>query len=322
MYRRVIATFVACFFFPACDDIHSDGALEPIRVQGAAFRRERMLGLPPRQGEAQDEVPGPRVTSFEVAGAIFYPNQQGRRLAGRVSDDAWAIGVRMVDHGTGYWVLPVEGPDPLANGELTYELDLMLQEAPTGLQRLRLVALDEAGRGGPQRDIEICVASRLPDNLNACEPSLKPPEMVVALTWDAQADLDLVLLGPDGQMLDARRPLGNVGEGPVDATALRDPTLPRLRGDSNADCRIDGRRLETVVFQEPPAGQTWLAYVRPHSFCGARSARARLEVFRRVSTGGTTWRLQSVATADAFFLAEQATGTLGPGTYVLPLVFP
>lgn len=318
-YRVVWAWFaIASSALTSCGDEILSGVDQPLIVSEGTFRTGGLPGTPPGAGV---ENPGPRITSIELAGGILRPWQQNRRLAGRASDSAFAVAVQMADEGSGYWVVPVGGPDPLANNELGFEVSLAVGDVRPGRHRLRLVAIDAAGDGGPQRDIEVCVASELPDNLNVCDPSFRPPDTIVTLTWDRNVDLDLVLVGPGGVVLDGRRPVGAPAGQRPDASALADPTVPRLVRDSNAACRVDGQRRESVVFPERPTGQTWLIYARLYDACGEPSARARLEVFRRVDRAEGQWDLVNVAQAAVEFLDVQAAAATTSGTYLLPLTF-
>lgn len=303
-----------------CGDETASGLEEPLRVERAAFRTGPLPGVALADGDPA--APGPAVTLVEIASGVFHPRGQQRRIAGRVSPDGAAIALQLDGLGTGYWIRPTEGADALAGGEQTFELEATLGEVAPGPGALRLVALDERGVAGPQRVIPICVASPLPDNLNACDPTRKPPAAIISLRWGAPVDLDLVVVGPGGEVVDARRPFGASGEGGVSAADLLDPTIPRFTRDSNAGCLLDGLQREEVVFPEPPAAGTWLIQARLFDACGAPGALGVVEVHRRLDHGDGTWSLIPVATAGAHLLAEQGDGGATPATYLLPLTFP
>ncbi|MBU6162095.1 MAG: hypothetical protein KGO50_13340 [Myxococcales bacterium] len=317
---------LATFWLPGCGDEIQSGVDEPIRVEQAIFRPGRMPGIEPFEGsaaaEGSVEPTGPDVTTVEIAGGIFYRWQQNRRIAGRVSPEGAAIALQIADHGTGYWIRPVDGADALADGEQTFELFASIGDLEPGLHSLRLVAIDEQGVAGQQRDFPICIAAEIPDNLNSCEPTLKPPGAIVSLYWNANADVDLVLIGPDGQVLDARRPFGTSADGGIPADVLRDPTIPRFDRDSNAGCAVDGRRRENIVFPEPPESGTWLIHARLYESCGVPSVNVVAEVYRRLEGADSTWSLLRVAEAGTTFNAVQADGGAGNLTYLFPLTFP
>lgn len=313
--RLLLALIALCW--TACDDAFDPGLDEPIRVERATF----VEGAVPDSTEEGSGDGLPRVTSVDLVSAIFYPNQVRRRISGRTTENATAIGIAIEDESRGAWVLPTLGLDVLAPGERSFEASATIGNLEPGLYRLVLVAFDAQRRAGPPRNFEICLASELPDNLNGCDRAAKPPAAIVTLTWNSQADVDLVLLGPGGEVLEARRPFGASTEGAIPAELLRDPTIPRFDRDSNADCRVDGRRRETVVFPEPPASGTWLIHARLTNACGASSVYASAEVLRRSEHGDGTWSLVSTGTAGTPFTADQVEQAGGIGTYLFSISF-
>ena len=72
-----------------------------------------------------------------------------------------AIGVRLGDMGTGYWVVPVGPPDAMIAGALTFSISASFDagDAP-GLHELQFVAIDASGNGGDQFDLQVCIDSR------------------------------------------------------------------------------------------------------------------------------------------------------------------
>ena len=63
---------------------------------------------------------------------------------------------------------------------------------------LRAVAIDGAGNGGTQLDTVLCIENRIPDNGHACDPTQAVPAVVFSLRWDANFDVDLHVITPDG----------------------------------------------------------------------------------------------------------------------------
>jgi hypothetical protein len=326
MNRRIVPLLVvACS--ASCGDEFTQGIEQSMRVEGAVFRSERMPGVAP-QSEGSSEgssevVAGPVVTAVEVTNSIIVPWQQGRRLAGRASADAFSVGIQLADDvETGYWVVPVQAPDPLANNEYTFEVTWSAGDLAPGLTDVRLVALDEQGRGGLQRNVPVCVVPEYPDNLNACDSTLRPPDTVVTLTWNSEADLDLFLIAPDGRVLDARQPLWIAAGTPATSADARNPVVPRHLGDSQANCDGDVRRRETVVFDQSPGDGTWLVYARASGLCGASSAAARLEVLRNLQLSDGTWQLLSTGIVSTTFGLEQLAQDRADGTYLVAVSFP
>src|SRR6185436_17635651 len=118
-------------------------------------------------------APGPSVTAILSLSGLATAGQSGKALAGRTSTDAAAIAVGFAGAGSGYWLQPVGFPDPVNAGELTFDMVVDLSPTvPTGLQNLRFVAIDAAGQAGGQVSSELCIGGEIPDNFNACDPSI------------------------------------------------------------------------------------------------------------------------------------------------------
>lgn len=312
-----------------CGDEYSQGVEQRLRVDGAMYRHDPMPGTPPgvddtsgSDGTRSDDS-GPRITAIEVTNAIIAPWQIGRRLAGRTTQNAYAVGIQLAEDALdGYWVSPVGPADPLANDEFTFELVLNAGAIDPGVTSLRLVALDEHGNGGPQRDVAVCVIPEYPDNLNACDPTLRPPDTVVTLTWNNSADLDLFLIAPDGRLLDARQPLWLAsGETPTSAD-VRSSDVPRHLGDAHAACGGDQRQRETVVFDQSPGAGTWLVYARLSDLCSTSGASAVVEVVRNLQHPDGTWSTISTGRLATSFTSDQIASTRRDGTYLVSVSFP
>ena len=108
----------------------------------------------------------------------------------------------------------------------------------------------------------------------------RPFPLVVTLTWDTEADLDLHVVIPN--VVDpttpieiwAKHPIGipiPTLEMPIDPYAVA--TAPYLDFDSNANCVIDGRRQENVIFQAPPPPGSYAVLVDTPSLCGQPDAQ-------------------------------------------------
>jgi hypothetical protein len=266
------------------------GLLEPLRVIDGEFHRG---SLP-----AVDD--GPEVTSIETASGLVLVGERDRLLVGRTSEDAYAIGLRFAELGTGWWSVPVQDLDPMFPGERDFQLRFDTGSSlPPGLHTLNLAAIDDAGRRGPLFELEVCVRDELlPDNLNPCDPELLPPALVVALEWDHDVDLDLVVDTPSGKRISAKTPSSYPTESgmPVPDEALADPTVGRLVRDSNAACVLDGRNAEAVVWAEPPSETgTFLVFADLFDACGEAGSSLVAVVYRREQRGDGTWRLKPAA---------------------------
>jgi hypothetical protein len=285
------------------------GAFEPVRVPDGEFIEDEL--------PARDD--GPTVTSIEAASGILTVGQRGRLLAGRTAADAHAIALRLDGLGEGWWVRPVQDIDPMFPGERVFQLAYDVGGgAPPGRHRLLLAAVDEGGRRGPAFPLEVCVRDdRVPDNLNACDPTIAPPALVVALQWDRPVDLDLVLEVPGGKRVGHAAPTSGSKDGnAVPKEAINDPSVGRLTRDSNAGCALDGRNSEAVVFQEPPAPGTYLVYADLFDACGEPGALFDVVVYRRREQPDGTLALAEVSRTGGGVLDLQAGGGAGAPLFV------
>jgi hypothetical protein len=299
--RRLVLALLACA--AACSGEKSpSGIEEPLRVRGGAFKEGALPGSPPDGAAA-----APGVTSFEAASTVIRPGQSGKSLLGRTSPDAVAVGLRFADLGTGYWVLPVDAPDPTNNGELGWEARSDFgANLPPGLHPLRVVAIDAQGRAGTQRELSVCASPSVPDNLAACDPKAAPPAAVISLSWDTHVDLDLVVVTPEGRVVDAKHPgAGDAG-----------PRAPAIDRDSNGGCIADGTQRESLVFQEPPHG-SYLVYASLFDACGHAPVHFHVSLLepkdgRQVETIGH----------DGALLSAAAKGGSTLGTFACEIAFP
>lgn len=282
------------------------GLFEPIRVPEGEF--------------IEDAIPGgasSEVTSIETASGILVVGQQQRLLAGRTTEDAHAIAIRFAGLGSGWWVRPVQDLDPVFPGERDFLLRYDVGAGvPPGAHTLELAAVDESGRRGPAFELDVCVQDdAVPDNLNACDPTIKPPAAIVALTWDRDVDLDLVIETPDGRRIAHKTPTGGADD-------PEDPSVGRLVRDSNAGCQRDGRNSEAVVWQEDPAEGTYLVYADLFEACGEPGALLSLTVHRRVDHDDGTWSLEETARTTGAVTDLQASGGAGPPLYITSVELP
>ena len=266
MSRRlgvVLAFACAC----SCSTQKSPIALdEPIRVREGQFI----------DGPLPGDTGGPAVTIIQAQNPIILPGQAGKLLTGRARDSASSIAIRFPDLGTGYWVFVLGGPDPQYPGELSWSATSdFARGVSAGLRTLRAVAIDERGAAGPPAELTMCFGGPLPDGLHACDPSRPLPEVVISLTWDVDADLDLVVALPDGRTLDAKH-----GVSTEDAGA----DAPRFGRDSIAGCARDGARQEDLVFPKRPSG-TLALYASLFDACGTPATRFTATVYEAQGAG-------------------------------------
>jgi hypothetical protein len=314
MDMRTTSVIVLLFSLLACtgEVDGTVGLLEPIRVVGGDFH----------EGELTLHD-GPTVTSIGLAGALVLAGERDRLLEGRTSEDAYAIGIRFVELGSGWWTTPVQDIDPIYPGERIFQFRFDIGgSVPPGNHELVLAAIDQQGRRGVGAEISVCVRDPLlPDNLNPCDPTLMPPALVIALEWDLDVDLDLVVDTPSGKRISAKTPTSYPGEGEVPDPD--DPTLGRLLRDSNAGCDIDGRNAEAVVWSEPPSEHgTYLVRADLFDACGEPGTLLRAVVYRRQQHQDGSWSLRETQRVDGNVFDIQASGGAGTPLYLMAVEVP
>ncbi len=326
--RRILAIGVPAFaalVAASCGGVSSPTALtEPLRIQNGAFKRGALPGSPP-VAEGAPEAP-PSVTLVESLNGIAYPGQSGKSIGGRTSTDAVSVAVRFFDLGTGYWVFPVDAPDPQANGELTWQglADIGRDIAP-GLHPIGVVAIDAQGHAGSQKNVPLCVSSAIPDGLNACDPTLPPPADVVSLGWDTDVDLDLVVVTPDGKTVDPKHitTAGTGDGGTIDRAQLASPSTGVLDRDSNVGCAIDGYRRESLVFKEAPKAGRYQVYARLFDACGNAPVHFTVTLSRaQLRPDGVNLEQVEAARRNGIMTSLDADGGRTRGLFVTEFTFP
>jgi hypothetical protein len=288
---------------------------EPIRVTTAVFKPGELPGSAPGSGAS-----GPRVTVLESANNVLRPGQAGKTLSGRATTGASAVAARLEGLGTGYWIQPLGPPDPQYNGELVFSVGYdVAEDAPAGLHTLLFAAVDEKGNAGEQASLDVCITSPIPDNLNACDPTIAPPAAVLSLAWDTDADVDLVLVTPSGKIVDAKHP---TTKDPEDGTVTPDKKVDGIIDrDANAACGGDRTRRENAVWQAKPALGTYLVYANLFSACGADGARFNVTLHLAEPTGeGTNQKLVEKIRASGRLLPLDANGGAAVGLYVTAFI--
>lgn len=311
--KRMVAAYVGlCGSFGCSGESLTQGLEEPIQVQNAQFMRGELPGSRPT-----DEPKAPNPTSLASIGRTVEQGSSGINVVGRASPDSESIAVQLVGGGgAGYWVLPVGTPEPQFNDEPAFGFSVAFAREIAGMQRLRVAAIDAHGDSGTQSDLEICVAPRVPDNLNACVPTIAPPELVVSLSWDRGADLDLVVVTPSGKIVSPKDP----------STATVDDEGNPIPGesvgvfdlDSNADCSGDGRRLENLVFDTRPEPGRYLVYANLFDPCGENSVRFSVALYEKTrGDEDDTYAVNRALDTHGVLSSAQANAGSKLGTYLM-----
>jgi hypothetical protein len=289
----------------ACDsENYSLGLSEPIVAQHAELKK----------GDLPSHDEGARVTSFQLNFGVISPGAPNLSVSGRVSEDTYAVAIRIKELGTGYWLKPVGAPDPSVPGELTFDYVLSAANAiEPGNHTFVAAAFDENGRAGPEYEVPVCVVSDLPDNQNACDPSKEPPAAIVSLTWHADADLDLSIEAPDGKTYDRVNRSFTNEDGDVSFG---------LEFDGSTGCVVDGKRRENFVWNDAPEqGSTWLVYANLFDACHHTAVGFEATVYRRKRNSDGTYRLDADEPVRGEFLRVQQNGGAGSPLYLTAIEF-
>jgi hypothetical protein len=307
MRARHIIGLLGLAVLSACgSEDHFVGLSEPIVAQHAELKK----------GELPSHDEGVRVTSFQLNFGVITPGAPNLSVSGRVSPDAYAVGIRIKELGTGYWLKPVGAPDndPSLMGELTFDFLLSAaSEIEPGHHTFVAAAFDESGRAGPEYEVPVCVASDLPDNENACDPSNEPPAAIVSLTWHADADVDLSIQAPDGKTYDRVNRSFTNEDGDI---------AFGLEFDGSTGCVVDGKRRENFVwYEEPERGSTWLVYANLFDACHHTAVAFEATVHRKRRNGDGTFRLEADEPVRGEFLRVQQNGGAGNPLYLSAIQF-
>lgn len=314
--RRIL---LALLLVGCSSEAVSAGFEEPVRVFNGQFHEGALPGLPPLTPEevASGVAPvSPRVTTVDGVGGILRFGDPRQAIRGRATGDAVAVAFRFEDVGRGYWVEPLRGPDAVNPGEFTWNFDAQFSRALSlGRHRLLFAAIGEDGSAGTQLDVALCAGSEIPDNQNACLPSQKPPPLVVSLSWDVNADLDLQVRTPDGELVDAKHPQKSTSEPPQ--------ILGHLDLDSNGGCIIDGVRRENLIFDQAPPSGEYAVYANLFESCGKSSVRFDVSVHLPADADAPgTFKQVEALRVSGTSIASQANGGANPGLFVTKFVVP
>jgi hypothetical protein len=290
----------------------TDGATEPLRIEGAQFFPGELPGSRPLNLEevrAGKQPQKPFSTTPEIAGRVLSSGEASLGISGTASQDSYAVALKLDKLGSGYWVLPVGSPDPFNNNDLAWSARVDLGDIPPGLQQLRVAALNEENRAGTQRSLELCIRSPIPDNLNACEPTIEPPRLVANLEWESSADLDLAVLTPSGEVINYAH---------VNDTKETDAP-GEFSGDGGSGCIPSGMRRESIVWQAKPGKGIYYIYVNLHDAC--QDSATPFQVSTHVSKrDGEEYKLVETYRTASEALRVQANGGTALGSFITEFV--
>lgn len=306
------------------------GVTEPIQVSGAQFIAGDLPGAAPIDGggSASTDAGSPPLTVETLTAtkvSFFIPGSVGVPFTADTTTDTVALGVRLADQGTGYWVVPAtQLPTPPAAGtpaEISIPFSANFNAADTpGFTSMRVVAIGSDGNAGTQVNAPLCIESRIPDNGHACSSPTKPvpvPAVVITLKWDTNFDVDLNVIVPSGLVVNPKTQSTTVGptDGGTDAApqptssmyavGLYDGPIGVIDRDSIGSCVVDGWREEDLVFQNPPPHGIYDVYANPFASCGQSSVRFTLTIYERGTDGAFHLGAPPIS---GELLASQTTG--------------
>lgn len=263
--RRELAatTSVVVLLLVSCGDaIRADEGRDAfIHVEGGQFFREPM----PSQED------GPKVVTSTVRARARAGSVQ-QSAVGDLEPPSAAVAVGVAGD-VGHWIVPARLPSAAAPDLPTFDLQFSVSRtASPGPRELVFRAVDGERRFGPPLVRALDVVADVPTG-----------RLVISLSWNNRADLDLHVLLPTGVEIFKRNPTEYErpppSAGPVPSGAPTDGGV--LDRDSNAQCVSDGRRAENVVWTEPPPKGHYVVRVDTYSLCGEPSAhwqvRARVD---------------------------------------------
>jgi hypothetical protein len=302
----------------------TEGLEQPLRVQDAQFREAELPGLPPLTADevnAGVKPQSPSVTSVSLANSLVPIGEPSRAISGRASLDARAVAARFADAGSGYWLVPTGSADVVNSGELEWRMRASFGEnIEPGLHQLLFAALDAHGHSGTQAALNLCLTPEVPDNGNACDPSMSPPALVVSLSWDAAVDLDLRVITPAGKLVEAKHPstADDDDDGKLELDA---PGIGLIDHDASANCAASGGRRESLVFQTTPSAGTYLIYANLYDACGEPGVRFNVSL--HVAVPGKerdTFAVKQTFRQAGELQAIQANGGAQLGTFLTSFV--
>src|SRR5262249_21741946 len=142
--------------------------------------------------------------------------------------------------------------------------------------------------------------------LNACDHTIPPPQAVLSLHWDTDADLDLVVITPDGKTVDPKHPTTATG---TDGGVTVDPNVDGVFDhDSNGNCVIDGLRREDLVWQQKPLSGEYYVYTDMFSACGQPAARFTVTLYLAQKEGDDQYLVPVLTESGELLSSDEDSG--------------
>jgi hypothetical protein len=278
-----------------CSGVTSDPGLgAQLRVAGAQFY----------EGDLPRATSDVAVTGIDSLNNTIWPGQVNKAIGGRLGPRGIAAAIQLMGD-SGFWVVPADAPDLNMPDQLTWSAKASFSDAiEAGSHDVLISAVDDNREFGPPNTLTLTVQSR--------ELDLTGTKLAVSLRWDTESDLDLHLVLPDGTIVWSGNLNSYVPPPPGDPT---DPNAAAAGGildvDSNAQCLIDGRREENIVWRGdlamPPAGN-YAVLVDTFSLCAATTAHWTVDVFEHADEASIAHAEGTVTDADTRGAHEASSG--------------
>ena len=234
----------------------SSGIGEPLRVTNGTFIEAEF----PNTYEN-----GPTVPLVDIRNTEFLAGTANKQVSGVATSTSQSVALSLEGLSRGYWVVPVGSPDLTTAGAFTWNaLCDFASSVPAGPQVLNIAALDSAGHFGPIRAQGLNIRSLIPAG-----------HVVATLSWGADVDIDLHIVGPKGKELSPKHPNSSV----LDENGMAVAGSGLLDHDSLASCVPDGRRTENVIWTDPPEAGVYLVRADMFNACGKPSAIFKFNLY-------------------------------------------
>ncbi|HEY2511854.1 MAG TPA: hypothetical protein VGI39_13390 [Polyangiaceae bacterium] len=289
--RRTALLGVVCLVASGCSHgvKPNTGSGAYMTIHGAQFFSGAMPAGSPN---------GPSVDTITLVNNDIYPGFASDPIGGSLAPSATAAAIGL-DGDIGYWIVPAGVPavatpdEPSFSATAAFSLGIV-----PGKYTLVVRAVDASGTFGPP-STQILVEEDSPTN---------PPsqgDLVVTLTWDDEADLDLHVVDPNGNEIYW------AGQSSF-PSAVDGGDYGYIDVDSNANCILDGLRREDAIWPSGAPSGHYLARVDTPSLCGQPVAHYTV----RALVHGV-----QVAGATGVVVADSTLGAHGAGAGVLALAF-
>jgi hypothetical protein len=292
------ARLIVLLALAACDGASNDlgyGAL--IQIPGAQFRPSAVPG----------DAGGPPIAAVQSTHTTVSIDSVDEIIKGTLGVGSTAVIVG-VEGDDASWIVTAGAPDFDTPDNPSFKIRAEFAASlPPGPFTIDFAGADENGTVGPTYQLPL-VADAVP-----------PPtgQLVIRLSWDNAADLDLHVVDPTGAEAWSGNP--NTWTPPPPGTPP-DPNAWMTGGildrDANQNCTYDAEPREDVVWQMTPPSGTYTVRVDTPSMCTASVAYWYVTAYR--ADGSTIASARGVSTP----IDTQAPHSTGAGVTAMTFTFP